>query len=385
MEITNISRSIDLKEILKRKSCFLLGPRQTGKSWLVRNQLQDAKVYNLLEVDTYRALNRRPNLMREELREADKIVVIDEIQLIPELLNEVQLLIEEHGVRFLLTGSSARKLRRNGVNLLGGRAQWKNLHPFVRSELGDKFDLNRTLMSGLLPSMYFSEDYLSDFADYTELYLREEIANETAIRQLPAYSRFLDVAALCNSQIINYTNIANDAQLPPTTVREYFEVLKDTLLIHRLPAWRESKKRKATARDKYYFFDIGLARYLQGRRELVEGSEEFGAALESYVFHELNTHSSYSPGSSGEALAYWRTTSGLEVDFIIGNHTAVEVKANRHVSDRHAKGLRALKEEAVFKNLLLVSLDNRERISGGIRYLHLTTFLDELWGELFTP
>lgn len=370
------ARFINLFPILQRKSCFLLGPRQTGKSWFIRKQFSNHKIYNLLELDTFRTLSSNPSRIRHEVREEERLIVIDEIQRLPELLNEVHLLIEEQGKRFLLTGSSARKLRRAGVNLLGGRASWKMFHPLIRQEIGQSFDLQRALCRGLLPSIYTSDDYRSDLKDYVEIYLREEIASETAIRNLPAYSRFLDVAALCNARLVNYTQIANDAQLSPTTVREYFEVLKDTLLIHRLPAWRESKKRKATAHDKFYFFDIGVARYLQGRIDLAEHSSDFGDAFETYIFHELMAYSSY---RNAVRLSYWRTISGFEVDFLIDEHTAIEVKATRNVHEKHLKGLCKLREEGVFKRYILVSLDQRARMLDGIELLPVTQFLDELW------
>lgn len=373
-------RKVDLQEILKRKSCFLLGPRQTGKSKLIRETLTTATVYNLLEIDTFRLLSRRPSTLREEISSDQEPVVIDEVQLLPELLNEVHNLIEERGVRFLLTGSSARKLRRKGVNLLGGRASWKTLLPFIRSELVDDFCLTRALTRGLLPSIYNSEDYQADLRDYVDLYLREEIGSETAIRQVPAYSRFLDVAALCNTQIVNYTEIGNDSQIAPTTIREYFRVLEDTLIISRLPAWRESKKRKANAKDKYYFFDIGVARYIQGKTDLVEATDDFGCAFENYIYHEICAYRSY---VSNEPLFYWRTTSGLEVDFILGDHTAIEVKSATATAPKHTKGLRALMEEGTFKRFLLVSRDRRPRTVDGVRFLHYEEFLELLWsGEL---
>jgi len=368
--------------VLISQLLFLLGPRQTGKSWLLRKQLVGARVYNLLDVETYRALSRRPGLLREELAGIeDTVVVIDEVQLIPELLNEVHILIEEAGTRFLLTGSSARKLKSQGVNLLGGRARWKALFPLIRKELGDQFSLKTALERGTMPSIYTSDDYRNDLKDYVDLYLKEEIARETAIRQLTAYSRFLDTAALCNAQIINYTEIGSDIQLSPSTVREYFFVLEDTLLTNRLPAWRESKKRKATARDKFYFFDIGVARYIQGRKELIENSDDFSSALETYMFHELKAYSEY---VSNDPISYWRTTTGFEVDFLIGKHTAIEIKSTRSANARHLKGLLALKEEEAFKRYLLVTLDPRERTLQGCNLLSVEKFLDLLWDGEFS-
>lgn len=374
----NISRILDLRSVLERKSCFLLGPRQTGKSWLIKAHLPQARIYNLLDVEMYRALSRRPSLIREELREDGEIVVVDEIQKLPELLNEIHLAIEERKARFLMTGSSARKLRRQGVNLLGGRAKSISFHPFVSAELKDLFDLHKALSRGLLPPIYFSDSHLSELKDYVEMYLREEIAMETAIRNLPAFSRFLDVAALCNGQLINYTEIGNNAQVAPTTVREYFNVIETTLIAKRLPAWRESKKRKAISCAKFYFFDIGVVRLLQGRNELQEASSDFGEALETLVFHELSAYVDY---TFREPLSFWRSTSGFEVDFLMGNHTAIEVKAARTFSPRHLKGLKALMEEGVFKRYILVNLGSREHSIDGIDIIPLPKFLELLWKD----
>ena len=214
------------------------------------------------------------------------MVVIDEIQRLPELLNEVHRLIEKRGTRFLLTGSSARKLRRGGVNLLGGRARTRYLHPLIARELGRRFDLARAVARGTLPSIYFSDDPQADLDAYAGSYLQQEIVAEGATRNVPAFSRFLRVAAHCNGTIVNFTNVANDAQVPRTTVYEYFEILKDTLVLHELPAWRKSQKRKPLASSKFYFFDVGVVATLQGRR-FRPGTPEFGEGVETYLMHEL--------------------------------------------------------------------------------------------------
>lgn len=380
MHHIDIKRFLDLNAILSRKSCLLLGPRQTGKSWLIRQLFPDAPIYNLLRQADFRDLSRRPALVHEALRDKQRLVVIDEIQKLPELLDEVHLAIEEKGIRFLLTGSSARKLRRQGTNLLGGRARTINFHPLARIELKEKFDLNRALSIGLLPSIYFSPEPAEDLSDYIETYLKEEIAIETEIRNLPAFSRFLDVAALCNGRMINFTEIGSDAQVAPSTVREYFEVLESTLIAKRLPAWTESKKRKPISTSKFYFFDVGVVRFLQGRKSLDENSAEFGEAFETYIFHELRAFTSY---LRNEPLNYWRSTAGHEVDFILGGHTAIEVKASTKVNERHLRNLKALEEERVFKNLLLISRDEREQQISGIQLMNYRAFLDRLWDGEF--
>jgi uncharacterized protein len=370
-----VSRFLDLPALLQKKSHFLLGPRQTGKTFLIQHTLRGARVYDLLDHSTYLALSQNPGRMAQELGPKDKIVVIDEIQRFPDLLNEVHRLIESRGVRFLLTGSSARKLRRGGVNLLGGRARMKHFHPLTYKELGERFDLERAVERGLLPSIYFSDDPRADLQSYAGAYLQQEIIAEGATRNIAAFSRFLKVAALCNGTIVNFTNVANDAQVKRTTIYEYFEILKDTLILYELAAWRKTRKRKPLASSKYYFFDVGIVSTLQGRR-FRPGTPEFGEALETYLMHELTSYSDY---VSQESLSYWRSTTGFEVDFIIGDHTAIEVKAKQNVAAQELKSLRALAEEKQLKRYLCVSLEPRPRKIDGILVLPLTEFLDALW------
>lgn len=253
----NVTRYIDLTKILEKRSAIMLGPRQTGKSWLIRNTFSRHKIYNLLQHETFLQLSYSPQRIREEYVSSkhlpqDKLIIIDEIQRLPVLLNEVHFMIEEFGVRFLLTGSSARKLRRGGVNLLGGRAQTRYLHPLSICELKDSFDLERALNYGLLPSVFLSDAPGENLKTYVGIYLKEEIAAEGLTRNIPAFSRFLTIAALCNGQIVNYTKIANDAQVARSTVQEYFEILKDTLIAYKLPAWNKSQKRKPIGTSKYY-------------------------------------------------------------------------------------------------------------------------------------
>jgi predicted AAA+ superfamily ATPase len=378
--IPRVERIVDLNDLLGKKSHFLFGPRQTGKTFLIRHTLKGVRLYDLLDSSTYLALSRNPGRIAEELTPQDRIIVIDEIQRIPELLNEVHRLIEDRGIRFLLTGSSARKLRRGGVNLLGGRARTKYLHPLTYKELGERFNLFRGIERGLLPSIYFSDDPRADLRAYAGSYLQQEIVAEGFTRNIPAFSRFLRVAAFCNGTIVNFTHVANDAQVARTTVYEYFEILKDTLILHELPAWQKSKKRKPLASSKYYFFDIGVVSALQ-EREFRAGTPEFGEAFETYIFHELICYRDY---IGGEPLNYWRSTSGFEVDFIIGDHTAIEVKAKENLSLSELKPLRALAEEKKLKRFLCVSLEPRRRKMADITVLPYKDFLEMLWnGDYF--
>lgn len=374
--IMYIERKCDLAKFLQRKSCFLFGPRQTGKSSLIGHALKSAPIYNLLDSEVYLKLARSPSRLKEELNPKEPVVVIDEIQRLPALLDMVHLLIEERGTRFLLTGSSARKLRRGGVNLLGGRALVKHLHPFCFAELGKEFDLTRALNHGLLPSIYLSKMPDEDLDAYVGAYLKEEVASEGLTRNIPAFSRFLEVAALCNGQLINYAKIANDAQVARSTIQEYFEILKDTLLAYELTAWNKSRKRKAISTSKMYLFDTGITRTLQNRAHVRMGSPEFGGLFETYMFHELNTFCDYKGVTE---LNYWRSQSGFEVDFILAGKTAIEVKASKTIGPHDLKGLKALMEEKSLKNYVLVSLEKVSRKVNGIEILPWDAFLRNLW------
>ena len=376
--MSTIPRFLDVRALVERKSCFLFGPRQTGKSTLIGQQFADCRTWNLLDQELFRRLSRNPGLIRESVAQGSgsDIVVIDEIQRMPELLNEVHLMIEEHGARFLLTGSSARALRRKGVNLLGGRAGRRSLHPLVRAELGKRFDLDRALEFGLLPSVWFSDEPEEGLRDYTGDYLREEVSNEAIVRNLPAFSRFLDVAALAHGAQINFASLGNDAQVSPSTARDYYRILQDTLLAHEIPAFTDTRRRKAVSTSKFYLFDTGVARHLQGRRGLAPGTPEYGDAFESFLFQEIRAFCDY---HRLETPRYWRSRSKLEVDFVFAD-VAVEVKAARAVGGRHLKGLRALAEEKLLSRHILVSMDPYPRGVDGIMLLPWEEFLDRLWG-----
>lgn len=374
-----VDRRADIGGWLQKKSHFLFGPRQTGKTFLIRRALPDVRRYDLLDGATYLSLSQRPGRLAEELTPQDRAVVIDEIQRLPELLNDVHRLIEERGVRFLLTGSSARRLRQGGVNLLGGRARTRALHPLTSNELGPHFEIGRAIERGGLPSVYFSDDPAADLDAYSGSYLQQEIVAEGATRNVPAFSRFLRVAALCNATVVNFTAVANDAQVPRTTVYEYFDILQDTLLLHEVPAWRRSTTRKPIVSSKYYFFDVGVVSSLQGR--LVKPrTPEFGPALETWLLHELIAHRDY---VSGDAISYWRSKSGFEVDFILGDHTAIELKAKDNISPRDLRSLHAVAEEARFKRLICVCLEPRRRRVGTVTILPMREFLDALWAGEF--
>ena len=378
MKDTYIERLIDLKTLLKNKSYFLFGPRQTGKSSLIRHSLSDARIYNLLDDKVFLEFNSRPGRLKEEITGKEELVVIDEIQRIPQLLNEVHLLIEEKGTRFLLTGSSARKLRSKGVNLLGGRAREAHFHPFVSEELGPQFDLNRALNAGLIPSIYFSDNVKADLSTYIGNYLTLEIAAEALTRNIPAFTRFLTVAALCNATIVNFTKVANDAQVKRTTVYEYFEILKDTYLMRELPAYLNGKIRKPITSSKFYFFDIGVARELQGREIYAPGTTEYGDAFETFIINEFFAFNDYVHPLK---LSFWRSRTNLEVDLIVDDDTAIEIKGKQHVGSEDIKTLKSICEEHSFKHLYCVCLESRPRRVGDVEIVPYKDFLKRLWAR----
>jgi predicted AAA+ superfamily ATPase len=378
-----ITRLFNLTNLFS-KSFFLLGPRQTGKSWLIDDLIAECPPgsttsVSLLNSQDFTRLSRDPSLIRRELTQETRYLFVDEVQLLPVLLNEIQLILSLGKIRCCLSGSSARKLKRGGINLLGGRATIRNLHPLVSAELNQHFDLHRSLRFGTLPSTYWSDDPNKDLADYVALYLTQEIAQERATRNVPAFSRFLEHAALRNGEIINFTNVANDAQVAPSTVRDYYSILEDTLVARELPAWRGTIKRKATSMGKYYFFDIGVVRAIVGRNELHENSKEFGDALEAFIHHELRSYIDYRLESRG-TLHYWRSESKFEVDFILNEEIAIEVKAAKVVGKDHLKGLRALKEENLMREYILVACVERpSETDDGIKVFPVTQFLQWLW------
>ena len=372
-------RVLDLSDLIRKKSFFLFGPRGTGKTTLIRHSLPDATVIDLLEIKTYREYLKNPSLLSE--RKLRPVVVIDEVQKLPEILDEVHRLIEEKHVTFLLTGSSARKLKRGGANLLAGRAWWAEMFPLTSQEIPD-FDLLTYLNRGGLPAVYPSEDYMEELRAYTALYLKEEIQNEALTRKVAQFSEFLDLMALSNGQEISYQSMAVDCGVSANTVKNYIQILEDTLIAFPLRAFTRTRKRKAISRAKLYFFDIGVTNSLAQRGEIREGSEMFGRAFEHFILMEVRAFLSYR--RRPEAMSYWRSTSGFEVDLILGDRSAVEIKGAKTIQDKHLKGLRALKEEGAIQTFTVVSCDRHERTTkDGIVIYPWQRFLEKLWsGEV---
>ena len=370
-------RNLDLSRLLKKKSFFLFGPRATGKTTLIHQNLNNAKVYDLLDAETYRRLLKRPKILEEENSQGKQIIVIDEIQKQPALLDEVHRLIQKKRNRFLLTGSSAKKLKRQPVNWLAGRAWQAHLFPLSWSEI-PQFNLIKYLNRGGLPSIYDSSDYQEELNAYVSLYLREEIQNEALTRNIQAFAEFLDSIALSNGQEINYENLSRDLQASVGTVRNYIEILNDTLLGFSLPGYVKTKKRKAITRAKYYLFDLGVVNTLCHRGLIKKRSELFGKAFEHFIILEVRAYLSYSRNRLN--MTYWRSTSQYEVDLIIGDKAAIEIKSSKLVQDKHLKGLRALKEEKLIEQYITVSFDSQERVTQDkIKILPWKKFLEKLW------
>ena len=376
--MSGLQRLLNLPKMLTRSSFFLLGPRATGKTFLIHQQLPRAPVYDLLDSDVFSRLARRPRLLGEEVSNADRLVVIDEIQKLPALLDEVHRLIESRKIRFLLTGSSARKLRRGGVNLLAGRAWEANLFPLTSPEIPD-FDLMRYLNRGGIPRIYLSDEYRDELKSYVNLYLREEILAEALTRRIDVFARFLDVMALGNGEELNFQGLASDAGVPVRTLQNYVQVLQDTLIGFQVPAFRATKKRKAITRSRFFFFDVGVVNHLSHRGAIQAKSELFGKCFEHFLFLELRAYLSYR--RLDLPLSYWRSTSGFEVDCLIGSEWALEFKSTNSVTERHLRGLMALREEGLVKRYAVVSTDPVRRRLAGLTVYPWREFLDDLWSD----
>lgn len=375
----------DLK-LSSQETCFLWGPRQTGKSTLLKMLFPQAVRYDLLLSTEYQRLLREPNLIREECLAAGldansqrDPIIIDEIQKLPALLDEVHWLMENKGLRFILCGSSARKLKRGHGNLLGGRAVRYELHPLVFPEVSD-FSLKKALNSGLIPRHYDSANPGRLIQSYVGDYLKEEIVAEALTRNIPAFSRFLEVAALSNGEVLNYTNIARECGISSPTVKDYFQILEDTLIGRHLPAFRKRRKRRLVVSPKFYFFDLSPVIYLSRRGKVALGSELFGRAFEHFIWMEIVAHSSYS--ELFYPITYWRTSSGIEVDFVLGdNEIVIEVKSAEIIGKTHLKGMRRFKEEYSTRRSILVSMDSKPRkTEDQIEILPWQIFLKQLWG-----
>lgn len=367
---------------------FLWGPRQTGKTTLLKYAYPEAVWIDLLKAEEYRRYVQNPELLRAELAErapAGRQVVIDEVQKVPPLLDEVHWLHENRAVHFALCGSSARKVKRGQANLLGGRAIRYELFGLTTREIGPACVLDRLLNHGYLPRMYESDRPQRLLNSYVADYLKEEVAAEGLVRNLPVFSEFLNIAALSDAELVNFSTIARDCGVSSHTIRGYFHILEDTLLGRWLPAYRKRPKRRLIAAPKFYFSDVGVVNYLARRGSVQPGSELYGKAFENWVFHELSAHNAYSEAFA--TLSYWRLASGIEVDFIINDmQVAIEAKASRRITDDHLRGLRRLvQDQPQVGERIVVCLEPKGRLTDdGIRILPAAEFCHRLEkGDIF--
>lgn len=374
--ILNINNELD-------GSVFLFGARQTGKSTFLRTMLKNERYFDLLDSKLRKRLSRDPSVLYESLKKCDEgtIIVIDEIPEVPELLNEVHRLISERNLRFVLCGSSARKLKRKGENTLGGRAYPLYFYPLVSAEIPD-FDIDRAVNVGMLPSHYLAKNAARSIAGYIDVYLKEEIKEESLVRSLNAFHRFLEVAAQTDGEIVNYNNIAQDCGVSATTVAEYFDILEDTLIGYRVPAYTRTNKRRVTKAPRFYYFDVGIVNYLLNRSDLVRGTIDYGHAFEHLVVQEIIAYLGYT--HSREKISYWRTYTGVEVDVVLGDaRVAIEIKSTEEVQSRHLKGLKTFGDEFPNSRRMVVSLDQFTRDMGEIECIYVFDFFKQLWaGEI---
>ena len=381
--MTIIKRILDL-DLPAAQSAFLWGARQVGKTTYLKDRFPDAMVFDLLETKLHLDLVKRPWLLRERILAGPpdrrgQPVILDEVQKVPALLDEVHWLIENEKVQFILCGSSARKLERGQANLLGGRAWRYEMCPLVTAELEEP-DLLRVLNNGLIPSHYLASNPRRSLQSYTRDYLKEEVFAEGLTRNIPGFSRFFDAMGYSHGEMTNYSNIARDAGVDAKTVREYYQILVDTLLGRFVePYSRRSNRQVITKKAKFYLFDVGVAGAITDRRITEARGEHFDKAFEHFILMELAAHAAYT--GLEYRIRFWRTRSGQEVDFILGDgEVAIEVKGSNRIDRTDLRGLKAFAEDHKPKRSLLVCTEDQERLAeDGIRILPWRRFLEKLW------
>ncbi len=365
-------------------SIFLFGARQTGKSTILRRQFPKSIYIDLLDTAMRYRMQRHPEVLYDMLKDkpSETLVIIDEIPEVSELLNEVHRLISERNHLFILCGSSARKLKRRGQNTLGGRALPVYLYPLVSAEIPD-FNIDRAVNFGMIPSHYLATDPWRRLSAYIDVYLKEEIKEEALVRNLNAFHSFLEVAALTDCEIVNYNNIAQECGVSSPTVNSYFDILEDTLVGYRIPAYTKTMKRRLVQSPRFMFFDVGVANYLLHRKALVRGTLEYGHAFEHLVIQEIIAFLHYT--HSEDRLSYWRTYNGVEVDVILGDaKVAIEIKSVEEVMPKHLKGLRVFGEDHPACRRVIVSLDPLTRRVDDIECIYVLDFFKGLWDKTFS-
>lgn len=375
----NIKNRILIINLPQQKSAFLWGPRKVGKSYWLRHYYTDALYIDFLKTDVFADYISRPSLLRERFSNTDKRIIIDEVQMVPDILNEVHWLIENKHLSFILTGSSPRKLRQKHANLLGGRAWRYTMCPLCYPEIKE-VDLEKIMVTGLLPPHFLSADPIQELRAYVADYLKEEIAAEAVVQNIPAFAEFLRIAAITNGELLNYTNVARETGVNSRIIRSYFQILEDTLLGFRLQPWRKANNRRLIETEKFYLFDIGIANYLAQRQPKLS-TPEFGKSFEHYLLMELLAYKAYQ--NPELRLYYWRTSTGQEVDFILNDmEVAIEIKSSKRVHETDAKALKLLQQEHPVQRCILVSLEPEpKKMLNNIECLPWRIFLEKLWNH----
>lgn len=365
------------------EAMFLFGGRQVGKSTLLKERFPKALFYDLLNSELRNRFKQHPEEFRESLLRypPQTLVIVDEIQKVPDLLDEIHWLMENRDLYFILSGSSARKIKKSGANNLGGRAIPYTLYPLVSAEIPD-FELERAIQNGMIPRHYMVSNARNRMKAYVDLYISEEIVKEAAVQNADDFIRFLEIAAISNGETLNYENIATDCGVSANTVKAYYKILKETLLGFEIPAYRKVIKRKLIKASRFYFFDVGVANYLTKRHHLAPKTPEYGHAFEHLVIQEIVAYLGYT--DSEEELTYWHTYDDKEVDAIIGDaRIAIEIKSTDHVESKHKEGLTEFAKEHPDTRQILVSKDCVSRRSGNVDLYYVTDFFKALWfGEI---
>lgn len=374
-------------DLPQKKSAFLWGARKTGKSTYLKNEFKQSVFFDLLDTDLFFDFNKRPALLRERIIALDEKflklpIIIDEVQKAPLLLEEIHWLIENKGFSFILCGSSARKLKRGQANLLGGRAWRFELFPLTYNEIND-FNLLKALNNGLIPEHYDEKNSYRTLKSYVQDYLKEEIFEEGLARNIPAFSKFLDAVGYCQGEMINYSNISRDCGVDSKTIREYFQILVDTLLgVFIEPFSKKINRQVIIKTPKFYLFDVGVASYLQRRMIQEEKGIPFGQAFEHFILMELLSHRSYK--ELDYKINYYRTKSGYEVDFVLDHgQIAIEVKGSSRIERKNIKGLEEFNKLYKPKKAMVVCNEKEKRQLGDILIIPWREFLEKLWaGEI---
>lgn len=366
------------------EAMFLFGGRQTGKSTLLKERFPKAVYIDLLKSDVRNRFKQHPEEFRESLLRypPETLVVVDEIQKVPDLLDEVHWLMVNQGLWFILSGSSARKIKRSGANNLGGRAIPETLYPLVSAEIPD-FDIGRAVQNGMIPRHYMVANARNRMRGYIDLYLKEEIIEESLVQNVDEFVRFMEVAAIMDGEILNYEGVASDCEVSANTVKAYYKILVDTLLGFEVPAYRKVIKRKLYKSPRFYYFDVGIANHLTKRYHLAPKTPEYGHAFEHLVMQEIVAYLGYT--NSDEELSYWHTYGNLEVDAVIGDaRVAIEIKSKDHIDHDDKRGLTEFAKEHPDTKQILVSRDRISRRSGDVDLYYVTDFFKALWaGEIF--